>query len=79
MPTEEPSAAEMNQQSHYQMQMNQAMMMAAQWAPRPPPKNPTPAPMDISQIMAAAQAHVQARYLQCLSHCKYTGSVALQV
>merc|ERR1719445_2903621 len=42
------------------MQMNQAMM-AAMFAPRPPPKNPTPAPMDIAQIMAAAQAHVQMR------------------
>ena len=60
MPTEEPPAsAEMN---HHMMQMNQAMMMAANWAPRAPPKNPTPAPMDISQIMAAAQAHVQVRH-----------------
>ena len=57
MPTEEPDPREVQQQQQM-MQMNQAMM-AAMFAPRPPPKNPTPAPMDIAQIMAAAQAHVQ--------------------
>ena len=59
MPTEEPPAM---QQQNQMMQMNQAMM-AAMFAPRAPPKNPTPAPMDIAQIMAAAQAHVQARQI----------------
>ena len=69
MPTEEPPAM---QQQNQMMQMNQAMM-AAMFAPRAPPKNPTPAPMDIAQIMAAAQAHVQARQIQqYLSHSKYT-------